>query len=295
MARKPSEILYREHLEAKKILAELDALLGGAGAACANGHCSPDPIPSAKENVMSISATRTVRELAVELPGATRVFEKLGIDYCCGGAAPLGDACNAAKVPLDDVVAALERAATETRGRTGTEPASAVTDWKTEPLARLTAHIVNTHHAFTRSELRRLEQLLAKVCKVHGQNHPELAEINRTFQGLHQELTMHMMKEEHILFPYIEQLEEAVSRKRPAPVSPFGTVQNPIRMMMMEHDSAGDALKRMRELSSNFTAPADACISYQTLYQAFLGFEADLHQHIHLENNILFPRAVEME
>jgi regulator of cell morphogenesis and NO signaling len=292
MARKPSEILFREHLEAKKILAELDALVGiPSGAA----HCRNGSARISKENDMTISATKTVRELAVEVPGATRVFEKLGIDYCCGGSAPLEEACSKAKVPISQVVESLEKAAAESAEGVAPEAGPANADWKTEPLSRLTGHVVATHHAFTRSELARLDQLLAKVCKVHGQNHPELLDINRQFQGLQQELTMHMMKEERILFPYIEELEAAVTRKQPKPAPPFGTVQNPIRMMMTEHDSAGEALKQIRGLSSNFTPPADACISYQTLYQALLGFEADLHQHIHLENNILFPRAVGME
>jgi len=140
-----------------------------------------------------------------------------------------------------------------------------------------------------------LKALLEKVCSVHGENHPELLAIRDTFFGLAQELTMHMMKEENVLFPYIVRMEGAVVKNDPVAPPPFGTVQNPVRMMMQEHDGAGEALRQIREASRNFSAPKDACISYQTLYQALPAFEADLHQHIHLENNVLFPRAVEME
>jgi len=137
--------------------------------------------------------------------------------------------------------------------------------------------------------------LFVKVCSVHGQSHPELAEIRTTFAGLAQELTTHMMKEEMVLFPYIVRMEEAVIQHEPVLPPPFGSVQNPISMMEHEHQSAGNALGAMREASGGYTPPTDACISYQTLYKTLSEFEADLHQHIHLENNILFPRAIAME
>jgi regulator of cell morphogenesis and NO signaling len=143
--------------------------------------------------------------------------------------------------------------------------------------------------------MARLAPLFDKVCSVHGQNHPELQQIRASFRGLVQELTMHMMKEERVLFPYIVRMEEAVIQKEPVLPSPFGSVQNPVSMMEHEHDSAGNALRAMREASIGYTTPPEACISYQTLYKALAEFEADLHQHIHLENNILFPRAIAME
>lgn len=236
---------------------------------------------------MSISPTKTVRELAVEIPNATRVFEEFGIDYCCGGKRSLDEACNAAKLPVDEVIKALS---------TGAQPsASGHGRLQSGSLAELIDHIVKTHHKFTREETARLNKLLDKVCSVHGQNHPELMAIRETFLGLEQELRVHLMKEENVLFPYIVRMEEARFQNEPALPGPFGTVQNPIRMMMQEHDGAGKALRQIRQASHNFSAPQDACISYQTLYQALAGLEADLHQHIHLENNILFPRAVEME
>lgn len=238
---------------------------------------------------MPINTTDTVRELAVAIPGATRVFEKLGIDYCCGGSRSLAEACQTANVPVEKAVHSLEQAE---------QPAQAngsLRDWQAESLAALTSFIIDTHHIFTKQELVRLKQLLAKVCSVHGRNHPELLRLETLFGSLDQELTPHMLKEEQVLFPYITGMEEAVKHERPVPPPFFGTVRNPVRMMMMEHDTAGGVLREIRRVTNNFAVPPDACISFQTLYQALAAFEEDLHQHIHLENNILFPRAVEIE
>jgi regulator of cell morphogenesis and NO signaling len=236
---------------------------------------------------MSLSSTKTVREFAVEVPNATRVFEKLGIDYCCGGKKPLDEACRAAGLQVDEVIKTLEKAAQPS--------AISVFDLPSGSLGELIDHIVRTHHKFTRGETVRLSTLLDKVCSKHGERHPELPQVRAIFSRLAQELAQHLMKEENVLFPYIARVEEAIDQEGEVMPPPFGTVQNPVRMMMQEHDGAGEALRQIRAASSNFTAPDDACISYRTLYQALEGFEADLHQHIHLENNILFPRAIEME
>lgn len=238
---------------------------------------------------MSVSTARRVREFALENPEATRVFEKVGIDYCCGGGKSLEEACAAANLSVDEVLDSLELAEKEARAKQKDR------NWQTEPLADLVAHIYGTHHKYTREEIARLGPLLDKVVSVHGKNHPELQNVRAAFHGLAQELTMHMMKEEAVLFPYIVRMEEAVIQREPILPPPFGSVQNPVAMMMHEHDSAGDALRTMRQASAGYAAPADACISNQTLYQALADFEKDLHQHIHLENNILFPRAIEME
>lgn len=238
---------------------------------------------------MSMTAEKTVRELALENPAATRVFEKLGLDYCCGGNKSLEEACRAANLSMDAVIDSLEMADHSTRAM------QADHTWQTEPMADLISHIKTTHHKYTREEMARLAPLFDKVCSVHGQNHPELQQVRASFRGLVQELTTHMMKEEMVLFPYIVRMEEAFIQKEPVLPSPFGSVQNPVSMMEHEHDSAGNALRAMREASSGYSAPTEACISYQTLYKALADFEADLHQHIHLENNILFPRAIAME
>lgn len=239
---------------------------------------------------MNLSATRTVRELAIEIPNATRTFEKLGIDYCCGGGKSLNDACLHAHVPVDDVLRALEQASSFTPA-----PETALPDFTHGALGNLIEHIVTTHHVYLKQEIPRLQQLLNKVVSVHGEKHSELGRIQQTFQEMSAELNSHMMKEEHILFPHIIALENAVNSGRPKPRPAFGTVSNPVHMMQLEHDSAGAALKSISELSNNYTPPEKACLSYKTLYSALKEFESDLHQHVHLENNILFPRAIAME
>ena len=188
---------------------------------------------------MSVTTEKTVRELALEKPGAARVFERLGIDYCCGGKQTLEQACRAASVPVDKVLDALEVA--HHSGQASPKDSN----WQTAPLADLISHIKNTHHKYTRQEIARLGPLFDKVCSVHGEHHPELFELRATFQGLAQELTTHLMKEEMVLFPYIERMEESVIQKEPILPPPFGTVQNPVSMMEHEHDSAGNALRAL--------------------------------------------------
>lgn len=237
---------------------------------------------------MTVTTEKTVRELAVENPAVTRVFEKLGIDYCCGGNRSLEEACRTANLPMSHVLDLMQAAEK-------TQAAPENRDWQSESLSDLIVHITTTHHAYTRTEIARLGPLFDKVCSVHVQHHPELLQVRASFRGLAQELTMHMMKEEMVLFPYVSQMEEAFLHGEPVSPSPFGSVKNPVSMMEHEHESAGEALRAMRQASSGYVPPGDACISYQTLYKALTVFESDLHQHIHLENNILFPRAIAME
>lgn len=238
---------------------------------------------------MKLNGARTVRELAVEIPNATRTFEKLGIDYCCGGSISLNEACQHAHLAVQDVLRQLQD---------GASPAavgSSGQDFGGATLGQLVEHIVNTHHLYVDGEVPRLQQLLKKVVSVHGKSHSELEKIQQVFQDMSAELNAHMIKEEHILFPYIVALENAVSAGRPRPTPAFGTVSNPVHMLELEHDSTGAALKKISRLSSNYAPPEGACFSYKTLYRGLREFEADLHQHIHLENNILFPRAIAME
>ncbi len=237
---------------------------------------------------MSVNSSMTVREVATVVPQSTRVFEKLQIDYCCGGNQPLDEACAKAGLNVEEVIQLLSQAES-------TDVGSEANTLQSQALGQLADYIVSKHHVFTRNELQRLTLLLTKVCSVHGANHPELFQIQSEFQKLSADLGPHMMKEENILFPYIKRLENAIVVSGPAPFAPFGTVRNPIAVMMREHDVAGDILKNIRELSGNFALPEGACFSYCTLYSALEELEADLHQHIHLENNILFPRAAEME
>jgi regulator of cell morphogenesis and NO signaling len=226
-------------------------------------HIANLAIYKTQEHTM-ITTDMTVRDVATELPQSTRIFEKLKIDYCCGGSRPLGEACVSAGLDVDNVM-------------------------------ELITHILDTHHVFTKSEMVRLQSLADKVLHVHGGNHPELIHLDELLTRLCADLKPHMFKEEQVLFPYIVATEEAASQKRAIPFAPFGTVNNPIRMMMMEHDTAGQILRELRALTSDYKVPADACISYKTLYEALENFERDLHEHIHLENNILFPKALNLE
>jgi len=236
---------------------------------------------------MQLDATKTVREVALAIPNATRVFEKIKIDYCCGGDRLLGDACARAGVQLIEVEQLLK----ESAAALSSEPA----DFQQLSLAELIVYILDKHHVFTKSEMERLESLIAKVVKAHGERHPELLSVRDLLGKLFDDLRPHMFKEEQILFPYMVELEQSVLQQRPGPFAPFGSVNNPIRMMMMEHDAVGELLRELRRVTSDYSAPSDGCISYQTLYQAIEEFEQDLHQHIHLENNILFPKAIALE
>ena len=236
-----------------------------------------------------INSEMTVREVALQLPESTRLFETLKIDYCCGGNQPLAQACASAGVDVDNVMELLDEVTQSASKDDGTS------DFQTASLPELIAHILDTHHVFTKSEMDRLQLLADKVLSAHGGNHPELIHVDELFTRLCADLKPHMFKEEQILFPYILALAEAADQKRAVPFAPFGTVNNPIRMMMREHDTAGEILRELRMLTSDYNVPADACVSYKTLYEALENFEKDLHQHIHLENNILFPKALHLE
>ncbi len=262
--------------------------------ACSRPARSPEPrLPQLPERSLPMTPTytmtaidpaATVGQLAAERPARGRVFEQFGIDYCCGGKTSLRDASARAGADLQQVIDALLKS-------DAAAPPSDEPDFAHAPLADLIANILNTHHAFLRRELPRLTQLAAKVHQVHAANHPELAEVQGIYADLRAELESHMLKEEHILFPLIQSLEAGDATA----AGHCGSVQNPIRVMEYEHDSAGAALERLRTLTGGYTPPADACNAYRALLTGLSELEADLHQHIHKENNIVFPRAVELE
>ena len=236
---------------------------------------------------MPIAVEKTVGEIAAEHPASVRVFEKLQIDYCCGGGRPLAEACRERGLSADQVVAEVEKAEA---------PAEAPRDWTAVPLAALVDHILARHHTYLRAELPALAARLLKVLDAHGQNHGDsLVPLRETFEGLQNELASHMMKEEMILFPLIQRLEAADKQGGGLPPAHCGSIRNPITVMEYEHDSAGAALREMRRLTGGYTPPPDACPTYRALLQGLRELETDLHLHIHLENNILFPRAAELE
>lgn len=230
---------------------------------------------------------RTVKEIVIADFRSAAVFERSGIDFCCGGSVPLEQAC--AERGVD--AAALRE---ELRQLTASGPSTETRfeEWELDALAD---HIVRAHHSYVREALPPLVMHTAKVAKVHGERHREVVEIAKIFQDVAAELSSHMQKEEMMLFPAIRGL--ARSRRDGTPVShiPFGSIADPIRVMEMEHTSAGGGMERIRELSRGFQPPDDACTTYRVSYQELQHFERDLHIHIHLENNILFPAAIALE
>ena len=237
---------------------------------------------------MSIRYETPVAEVASGWPVSIRVLERYRIDYCCGGSKPLGDACQEKGISLDQFLADVET----TQQSAGVSRARA---WNSATASELIAHILEKHHAYLRSELPRLTQLLEKVLAAHGAAHGEsLRPLRDVLAGLQGELEQHMGKEENILFPFIQQLERA---KVSGGAGQFRgmSVHNPIGVMEHEHESAGNALREMRRWTADYTVPADGCQIYRALFEGLQTLEADLHEHIHLENNILFPKAVALE
>lgn len=208
------------------------------------------------------------------------------MDYCCGGNRPLDEACAQKGISTKEVLAALTKSG---KGERADE------DWSQATAAGLIRHIVDKHHAYVRSELPRLQQMAQRVAAKHGAAHPEVREIENELGRLADELTHHLQKEEMILFPYVIALEQQSLGGAPAPEACFGSVESPIRAMVNEHEVAGALLADMRSRSINFTPPAGACPTFVGFYHGLDAFERDLHQHIHLENNLLFPRAIAME
>jgi regulator of cell morphogenesis and NO signaling len=229
----------------------------------------------------------TVRDIALEQPASIRIFERFGIDYCCGGRKPLAQACQERSIDPEAILGAINEATTGGNEQTR--------DWTQVPLEAICKHIVETHHAYIRVELPRLQMLAQKVVSRHGETCPELEQIQQLIKSLGEELLQHLGKEEMVLFPYITNLERNLASCGPRPLGCFGAVSNPIRVMIAEHDAAGDAMAGMRALSNGFTPPEWACPTYRGFYQTLAEFEKDLHQHVHLENNILFPRAIELD
>lgn len=231
--------------------------------------------------------TKTIREIAIEAPATTRVFEEFKIDFCCGGGRSFSDACERAGVsPLvvSQKINQVLKNSTENFDSLETKSASELVDY-----------ILEKHHVFTKSEIERLSALMEKVRRKHGDAHPELLLLENEFSTLCSDLTPHMRKEETVLFPFIKNLEMALINNLSAPHPPFGTVKNPIRMMMTEHDTDGEILRKMREIAKDYFVPEGACPSFQALYFGLEELEKDLHRHIHLENNVLFPQAVKLE
>lgn len=235
---------------------------------------------------MTHQPQKTVASYVTEDYRTADVFKKYGIDFCCGGKVPLYDICQKKQLSYDEVVEQLEQTTTGNKLED--------VDYENWEADKLVNHIIQKHHHYVTNNIDIIGQYAAKVARVHGDRHPEVKEIDRLFQQVSSELLFHLQKEEIILFPFIMQLAGAKrSNLKIAPMG-FGPVKNPISMMEAEHDEAGHTLHEISRLSNQYTPPQDACNSFKVLYAKLKEFEDDLHTHVHLENNILFPKTLDL-
>jgi len=235
------------------------------------------------ENLNSLSLAQIVNSNHK----AASVFEKYHLDFCCKGKRSLAQACSEQKLPVENVVTELQTVF-EGDNNQGT------IDFGQMTLTRLCDYIVNTHHAYVKNEMPQIYAYLQKVASKHGERHKELYKIFEAFAAVKEEMENHMKKEEMILFPRIKEMEKLSETDNVATQLNITYLQSPITVMEQEHDHAGALLNEIRILSNNYNAPQDACTTYRLSFASLQAFEMDLHQHVHLENNVLFPRAIEM-
>lgn len=238
-----------------------------------------------------ISESTSIAEIVTQHPHTRKLFEEMGIDYCCGGKQPLKEACRKAGLSLHDVIQKLINVTTQHDSK---ELLSK--NWSEVSLGELVQHIIAKHHVYLKEQLPRLKDLAKKVYNAHRQHHGEMIQkLLQYLEHLWTDIEMHLAKEERILFPLIQEMETFGNGQGPKPMMHCGSIENPIRQMELEHVSAGDILAEMRTITSEYQLPKDACESFRALYDGLGALEKDLHEHIQLENNILFPKAVELE
>jgi regulator of cell morphogenesis and NO signaling len=226
----------------------------------------------------------TIGDIVTKDYRKAQVFKSFGIDFCCGGKKTIAEVCEKKGIDPVKVTNALEQA--------GAETATSENDFLKWDIGFLTDYIINIHHQYVKETTPFVIELANKVAKVHGAEHPEVITVAQLFNKVGQDLMLHLDKEEKILFPFIKELAAVQRNGGSIPESAFGNVSNPIQMMESEHEEAGEALHTIREITNNFTLPAGACNSYTILYKKLNEYENDLHRHVHLENNILFPKAI---
>lgn len=230
--------------------------------------------------------SRTVADMVTENIKTAHIFKKYGIDFCCGGGISIPKACEKANVDYDLLAGELLGVDKEI---------SRANNYNSWELDFLTDHIINVHHTYVEENIPLLLQYSNRVAQVHGHHYKELLEIKELVEQVAGELSAHMKKEELILFPFIKKMVTAKKEGSELPEAHFGTVDNPIKMMEVEHEDAGEALRKIASLSNNYTPPQGACNTYRAFYAKLDEFEQDLHQHVHLENNILFPKSLQLE
>lgn len=227
-------------------------------------------------------ATKTLAQIVNENFQTASVFEKYNLDFCCKGKRSLQNACDEKQLPTELIVAEVDDVIKQ--------GIQTLTDFDKLSLSALADYIVSTHHRYTKEQLPQIFAYLHKVSSKHGQRHNELYKIFERFASLKDEMEMHMHKEELILFPKIRQLESETQQP-----GHFANIQAPISVMEDEHEHAGNLMQEIRTYSNNYTPPEDACTTYRLSFAALQAFEKDLHQHVHLENNILFPKVIALQ
>lgn len=236
---------------------------------------------------MVIDTKKSVGEIAAEVPGAVKVFETWGIDYCCGGSQPFDQACREAGAPIRAIQNTLEAGVIPSQ-----ENGAASMDWNGRPYAEIIKYILDQHHAYTRRQGDRLKVLAEKVEVAHGKNHPELKEIKSMITEMVDELDGHMTKEEDVIFPAIIEAELKLAGQRGPWANPHSLV-HPLKILRWEHAVTGDEFQKLHKVTLGFSVPSDGCVSYRELFDGLKELEADLHRHVHLENNILFKKVEE--
>ncbi len=235
---------------------------------------------------MNITKDTIIGDLVAHDYRAASVFKKNKIDFCCNGNRSIEDACTKKGLDTEQIVKDLNN--------TNNAGTSNQTDYTSWPLDLLADYVEKKHHRYVREKIQEITPFLHKIVRVHGDRHPELLEVAQLFGESAEDLTDHMVKEESILFPHIRRMVDGKHSNTPVS-APFGTVQNPIKMMMAEHDNEGERFRKIAELTNDYTMPADGCTTYRVTFAMLKEFEDDLHLHIHLENNILFPKSIELE
>lgn len=233
-------------------------------------------------------ALQSVGLLVAEQPMRAALFDRLQIDFCCGGRQTLQEACLEKNLSIQDVLCAIRNSDEQARDSDAAELKND-SNLLHATLVELVDHIQNTHHAYLARELPRLMELVEKVARVHGARDPRLQELAPFFKEFKEELESHLRKEETVLFPFIRQLDSDKPDVQPF----FGTLQNPVICLESEHEETGKALLKLRELTDEYKVPAQACASWSALYQGLAHLDRDLRSHIHKENSILFPRALQ--
>ena len=233
---------------------------------------------------MNVLASKTLAQIVTNNHKAASIFEKHHLDFCCKGKRTLEQACSESDIKIEEVIEQLEKVG-ETNG--------SKTNYNELSLAQLSEHIVSTHHNYVKNEMPALLGYLQKVASKHGDRHPEMNKVFQIFGAVKEEMEFHMQKEEMVLFPRIKDIENQIQEGKKVVIS-SSYLQSPINMMEQEHDHAGSMLAEIRNLTNNYTPPADACTTYQLSFASLQAFELDLHHHVHLENNILFPKALKM-